>query len=355
MSLRECDGYVIEMKVRRLFGLSLYWSGWAILHAADVSISHHPSLHLSLKAPPATTQAVMRTPSLLPPVRWQVLTNVALGSASSVEIPLDTGGALTAFYRVFTVPEGLVWIPPGTFTMGSPTNEAERDTDSIDQVPREFQHVVTFTRGFWMRRYEVTQSLYTEIMRFNQSEFPSPEHPVESVSWYQAVTFCNRLTQAERASGQLPSGFAYRLPTESEWEYACRAGTTSAFHYGPALLAGMTRFNTAQEYDERRGTRFGAPDPLPMGPVNVGSYQPNAFGLHDMHGNVAEWCLDGYADYPTGPVVDPVPAPNLGQVLVRGGAWDAGGRIARSARRYGGIPDHRHYAIGFRIVLVPES
>jgi formylglycine-generating enzyme required for sulfatase activity len=205
-----------------------------------------------------------------------------------------------------------------------------------------------------MGRYEVTQGLYREVTGVNQSTFVGATLPVESVSWEQATNFCRLLNLREHQAGRLPIGMAYRLPTESEWEYGCRAGSTNAFSFGPAILKGMARFNTQEEYDQVKGTKFGLVDPLPNGPVPVGSFQPNAFGLHDMHGNVSEWCADGYADYGTAPLIDPQGVTDISHVAVRGGAWDVGGRICRAARRYPGVPFHRHYAIGFRIALSPE-
>ena len=129
----------------------------------------------------------------------------------------------------------MVWIPPGTFVMGSPTNEAERDSD-------ETQHTVTLTQGFYMGKYAVTQGEYLALMGSNPSYFtthdyngnpirPDLNRPVEQVSWIDATNYCAHLTQQEQAAGRLPAGWVYRLPTESEWEYACRAGTTTAFHY----------------------------------------------------------------------------------------------------------------------------
>ena len=319
-----------------------------MLRSADLSITTSYPPRLQVSGLPLTTQAVLWTDDLssIDTVRWQVLTNLNLSSTEPVEVPLDVSQPGQRFFRTFEVPTNLVWLPPATFLVGSPATEAERDIEF-----REIQHQVTLTRGVWMARFEVTQELYAEITGRTPATFRGVSLPVESVSWHDATNFCGLLTRREREAGRLPAGLVYRLPTESEWEYGCRAGTSTAFSYGPALRAGMARFNTQEEYDQVTGTKFGAPDPLPMGPVAIGSYQPNGFGLHDMHGNVSEWCLDGYADYGTEPLVDPQGVSDLSHVAVRGGAWDVGGRICRSARRYGGVGVHSHYAIGFRVAL----
>ncbi|MBL9168870.1 MAG: formylglycine-generating enzyme family protein [Verrucomicrobiales bacterium] len=321
-----------------------------ILHSAELTISNPLAPRLQVQGPVSTTQAILWTDNLADAggVRWRVLTNLSITAGTPREVLVDPAQTGHRFYRAFEVPTNFVWLPPATFLAGSPPTEAERDVEF-----REIQHQVTLTRGVWMAQFEVTQALYAELTGRTQSTFRGPSLPMESVSWHEATNFCGLLTQREQAAGRLPQGLVYRLPTESEWEYGCRAGTTTAFSFGPALRAGMARFNTQEEYDEATGTKFGAPDPLPMGPVPVGSYQPNAFGLHDMHGNVSEWCADGYDDYSVDPIVDPQGVLDHSHVAVRGGAWDVGGRICRSARRYAGVPEHAHYAIGFRIALSP--
>ncbi len=321
-----------------------------ILPAAPLAITNSTPPRLQIRGNSTAAHAVLWTDQLSEPetIRWQVLTNLVLNSGDLGEILLDPGSQGQRFFQLFEVPTNMIWLPPATFLAGSPPTEAERDVEF-----REIQHQVTLTRGVWMGQFEVTQALYTEVTGRSPSTFRGPLLPMESISWHDATNFCGLLTRRERESGRLPAGLAYRLPTESEWEYGCRAGTTTAFSFGPALRAGMARFNTQEEYDEATGTKFGAPDPLPMGPVPVGSYQPNAFGLHDMHGNVSEWCSDGYDDYSVDPIVDPQGVLDHSHVAVRGGAWDVGGRICRSARRYAGVPEHAHYAIGFRIALSP--
>jgi len=254
---------------------------------------------------------------------------------------------------------GLVWIPPGTFVMGSPTNEAERYSD-------EGQHTVTLTKGFYMGKYPVTQGQYLAVMGSNLSCFqtqdwngnpisPDLSRPVEQVSWNDATNYCARLTQSDREAGRIPSTWAYRLPTEAEREYACRAGTTTAFYFGSAIHGGMANFYDYYEYDAAIGDIYVASPSVPCLPrtTTVGSSAPNAFGLYDMHGNVWEWCQDWYGAYPTEVVVDPTgPASGLFRV-VRGGNWFFYGRYCRSAFRFVLYPALGYRCIGFRIVLAP--
>jgi formylglycine-generating enzyme required for sulfatase activity/N-acetylneuraminic acid mutarotase len=253
----------------------------------------------------------------------------------------------------------MVWIPCGTFVMGSPTSEAERGSD-------ETQHTVTLTKGFYMGKYAVTQGEYLALMGSNPSYFtteddngnpipPDLNRPVEQVSWDDATNYCAQLTQHEQAAGRLPAGWVYRLPTESEREYACRAGTTTAFHYGNALHGGMANFYDYDEYDASVGDIYVSSPAVPWLPrtTAVGSYQPNAWGLYDMHGNVWEWCRDWYGDYPTGSVTDPQGPTSGSNRVGRGGCWYAYGRGCRSAYRDYGLPSSGYDLVGFRVVLAP--
>ena len=269
------------------------------------------------------------------------------------------------YYRVVGAPANpdparLVWIPPGTFTMGSPTNEAER-------LSNELQHEVTISRGFWMGKYEVTQEDYLEVVGSNPSYFRNGTeseggtggpvtnelvHPVEKVTWFEATNYCGLRTERERGVGRLPEGYIYRLATEAEWEYACRAGTTTSHHYGNELRSGMANFDGPHEYDASGGTMTN-PEGIFLGrTTGVGSYAPNAWGLYDMHGNVWEWCQDWYGDYPAGPVADPTgPAAGSDRVL-RGGCWGDDALLCRSADRDKGYPvDRGRIGYGFRVVL----
>jgi sulfatase modifying factor 1 len=236
----------------------------------------------------------------------------------------------------------LVWIPAGTFTMGSPAKEVDRWSYEGPQT------VVTLSRGFWLGKYEVTQREYLAVVGTNPSYFEGDlDRPVEQVSWNSATDYCGRLTARERAAGRLPAGYEYRLPTEAQWEYACRAGTTTATAFGNSLSS--TQANFAGDYPYNGGAK----GPYLGRTTKVGSYAPNAWGLYDLHGNVLEWCLDWWSDaLPGGGVTDPK-GPNAGSARVlRGGGWFDSGLLCRSAFRYGGDPDARGSYLGFRAALV---
>ena len=241
----------------------------------------------------------------------------------------------------------MVSIPAGTFTMGSPVTEWERFLD-------ETRHTVTLPKGFYLGKYEVTQGEYFGVMGNNPSKFTGDlKRPVEQVSWNDATDYCGKLTAFERAAGRLPASWVYRLPTEAEWEYACRAGTTTPFNLGPDLRSGMANFNSSVEYVGGIGTVQNSNGIWLARTTAVGSYAPNAWGLYDMHGNVFEWCLDWYGDYASGSVADPKgPTSGLFRVL-RGGGWIYDARECRSAYRDFGPPNSGRNSLGFRVVLAP--
>jgi formylglycine-generating enzyme len=247
----------------------------------------------------------------------------------------------------------LCWCPPGKFTMGSPPGEPERR-------PGEDQVEVTLTRGFWAGKYEVTQGDWKRIA----GELPGPltaelpegdDYPVGNVNFAEAEAFCRKLTETAHRSGELPSGWEFRLPTEAQWEYACRAGTTTATAFGDSL--GRTQANfQGKPYN-------GAADEGPSlkKAARVGLYPANAWGLHDMHGNTFEWCRDWYhARLPGGVDPDLHDARSSAQRnrtgdasrVRRGGAWDDDGWPCRSAFRLRFEPGRRYDHIGFRVVAV---
>ncbi len=245
------------------------------------------------------------------------------------------------YYRVQRQipPANMVFIPPGTFTMGSPTNELHRESNEGPQTS------VTLTRGFWIGRYEVTQGEYLSVMNTNPSEFPGDlSRPISSVSWPDATNYCWQLTQQELVAGRIAAGSQYRLPTEAEWEYAARAGTTTRFSYGDdpnyASLTNHAWFSDNSGFSVHQ----------------VGRKLPNPWGLYDMEGNVWEWCQDWLGPLPGGTVTDPAgPDSNpIGWKVIRGGGFDFGASDCRSARRYffGSHPALTDYNLGFRVVLV---
>lgn len=245
--------------------------------------------------------------------------------------------------QTWTIPDlGLVLVPivAGSFVMGSPAGEADRGSDEGPQTR------VTISKPFWLGKTEVTQKEWTAVMGSNPSSFKGENLPVENVSWEDAMAFCRKLTERERAADRLPAGLAYTLPTEAQWEYACRAGTSSAFHYGDRLDASMANLDGNYPYGGASKGEYRQKT------TNVGSFRPNAWGLFDMHGNVREWCADWYADkLPGGAVSDPAGAPSGSNRVYRGGSWFNFGPYCRSASRYGDTPGYRNYNLGFRLAL----
>ena len=240
-------------------------------------------------------------------------------------------------------------IPAGAFTMGSPPEEESFDDD-------ECQHQVTLSKPYFMGVYEVTQAQYEIVMGKNPSYFQGDEvairhpetgrivkdadssnHPVEQVSWEDAVAFCQILSSmpSERAAGRV-----YRLPTEAQWEYACRAGTKSAYSFGDNY-----RSLGEHAWHEDNSGRKTHP---------VGQKKPNAWGLYDMHGNVWEWCSDGFGNYPRGASTDPGRRAVSGFYAVyRGGSWIGEAAGCRSAGRRRHYLSSRSNSLGFRVALAP--
>jgi len=316
-----------------------------------------------------------------------VLVAVLCGSATAGE---DTS-AKPLVAEDWTVPSiglKLKLILAGSFTMGSPKTEPDRRDDEV-------QHKVTISKPFYMGIYEVTQKQYYDIMlpnydhdrwrycrgpihdgtalfyrsRKGRSHYVGGklnlQHPMECVTWDKAMEFCDKINQRQRKTGRLPAGYVYRLPTEAEWEYACRAGTTGSYNIKPEK----------DDAEYLRSAEYLKPfaNVAAGKPLDVGERKPNAWGLHDMHGNVYEWCLDWYGPYPTGEVTDPT-GPAEGEkrvarggcfngvaphsppgVLSRGDCYKSMSPFIRSASRYQFSPDIYFYAIlGFRVVLAPE-
>lgn len=240
----------------------------------------------------------------------------------------------------------LILINAGTFTMGSPLDEPWRETDEV-------QHTVTLD-GFYLAKYEVSQADYQSVMNENPSSFPGDNRPVEMVSWFDAVRYCNALSLRD---GLTPAytindedvvwdneANGYRLPTEAEWEYACRAGTTSPFSTGGNITVEQSNWYSSYPYIEGEGG--GA---YRRQTVAVDTFEPNAWGLYNMHGNVSEWCWDYYAPYGTQELNNPTGAAYGRNRVARGGGWYDYAKHVRSAYRSVAPPDYVDYKRGFRI------
>ena len=228
------------------------------------------------------------------------------------------------------------WIPEGTFTMGSPREETGRSAE-------EAQHEVRISQGFWALETEVTQEMWTPVMEDNPSRFQYSERlPVENVSWNDCLRYVEKLN----ALNLCPQGLKFALPTEAQWEYACRAGTTTPFSFGDFLNNNSANYGINYVYTiDEKNVFWGATS-------IVKNYRPNQWGLYDMHGNVAEWTADWRGDYPKYRTTDPK-GPERGRHRVyRGGSWKDEASSCRSACRASAETGARADGIGLRLVLV---
>jgi sulfatase modifying factor 1 len=266
------------------------------------------------------------------------------------------------------------WCPAGSFQMGSPLSE-------VGRYDNELQHTVRLSEGFWLGKTEVTRGQFSRFVSAtgyrtegerdgkgglgvdsegNFSQKPeytwrnagfsqTDDHPVVNVSWNDAVAFIEWLIRTE--------GKRFRLPTESEWEYACRAGTTSAYYNGNAP-EGLTKVGNVGDataktrYPNWTGTLNASDGYVHTSPV--GLFSPNVWNLHDMHGNVFEWCSDWYGDYSVGTATDPLGAASGSHRVVRGGSWYFQASFCRAALRDWDVPSFRYFYLGFRLLLSPS-
>ncbi|MBO4715647.1 MAG: SUMF1/EgtB/PvdO family nonheme iron enzyme, partial [Verrucomicrobia bacterium] len=238
----------------------------------------------------------------------------------------------------------MIWISPGTFRMGSPEYELGRSDD-------ETRHKVTLTQGYWLGKYEVTQAQYEAVTGENPSRFKGADLPVENVSWNDAMAFCAKLTERDQAASRLPRGYEYILPTEAQWEYACRAGTMTAFNNGTDIEAEEEIYGECPNLDEVAWYWCNSSNKTHP----VGQKLPNDWDLYDMHGNVFEWCLDRKSKYPDEAVTDPVGEGTDDYRARRGGSYsyyDDGAKNCRSAARNTGSITMTSNSLGFRVALV---
>jgi formylglycine-generating enzyme required for sulfatase activity len=239
----------------------------------------------------------------------------------------------------------LVWIPPGKFIMGSPKDEKDR-------APDEDQVQVTLTKGFWLGQHEVTQAEWRRLMQttpWSGAAYAKQgdDYAATYVSWDDAIKFSEKFTAQERATGRLPAGWQYTLPTEAQWEYACRTGTTTRFSFGNddsdlndyGWWGGLVGDGNAK--DEQYAHK-------------VGQRKANRWGLNDMHGNVCEWCHDWYEINLTVGTDPQGPLEGSARVY-RGGDWADAAKFCRSAFRYSDDPSNRGGALGFRLAAVPSG
>jgi formylglycine-generating enzyme required for sulfatase activity len=271
--------------------------------------------------------------------------------STSTVVPSDFDGSQAGDIRE-VAGITLCWCPPGRFMMGSPRSEPERR-------PGEEQVEVHLTKGFWMGKYEVTQGEWKRVLGDLPgqltAELPAGDDlPVGNVNFAEAEAYCHQLTELGRQSGDLPPDWEFRLPTEAQWEYACRAGTTTATSFGDKLSSRQANF---------KGMPYNGAEPGPSlnRAAKVGGYPANAWGLHDMHGNTFEWCRDWYhARLPGGSNPDLYSAKTSatrsehGDIsrVRRGGCWADEGWPCRSAFRLRFEPERRYDHIGFRVCVV---
>ena len=285
-----------------------------------------------------------------PEAQWTPVDSVLRSDGPVLCIDLETYVLNPKHYRAILVADEdtfsgslpseteMIWIEPGAFVMGSTEQDPDRDSDEQPLT------VVRLTKPYALGVHEVTQGQFVPVMGYNPSSFKSDSsHPVTNVRWRSAMEYCRRLTILERAAGLLGKEYKYRLPTEAEWEYGCRAGSMTRFHYGDDPdyeLLGAYAW-----YGQNSG---GSTQP-------VMTRLPNAWGLHGMHGNVHEWCLDHYDFLPGGYVEDPINVEAGDLHVIRGGSWLEGARNCRTSDR------HRNWFVnyignvGFRIALVAED
>jgi formylglycine-generating enzyme required for sulfatase activity len=273
---------------------------------------------------------------------WTSLATVVLTQSPQTWYDTIPAPNVQRFYRAVVqggprplAPAGFVWLPGGRFTMGSPDSEQGRGTDEGPQTQ------VTLTHGFYLCQHELTQGEYLDVIGTNPSYFPGDTNrPVEQVSWNDATNYCAQLTAREQSAGRIPTNWVYRLPTEAEWEYACRAGSTNAFYYGED--PGYTLLGEYAWYSANSSTTTYA----------VRQKRPNRWGFYDMGGNVWEWCSDWYGAYPGGSVTSPTGPPTGSFRVLRGGGWNYDAYYCRSAFRGNAGPDDRtNCVLGFRVAL----
>ncbi|MCE9568260.1 MAG: SUMF1/EgtB/PvdO family nonheme iron enzyme [Planctomycetes bacterium] len=236
------------------------------------------------------------------------------------EVVLTDGGLITFSY-----------IPPGTFLMGGNVTDDEKPV-----------HKVTLTKGFYLGVHPVTQALWKAVMGKAPSHFKGEARPVEQVSWTDCQKFCKKLSKSLKGLGKVG------LPTESEWEYACRAGATSDFHFGDVITTDFANYDGNHVWNDSPKGKYRETT------TDVGSFPANPWGLYDMHGNVWEWCEDWYESYPPSDQADPKGSANGDYRMLRGGSWDYVPVNCRAACRDKFSPAYSYFNVGFRVCFRPD-
>ncbi len=252
-------------------------------------------------------------------------------------VTVDTKGKITSrkphtatqiIEQVNDIPLEMVYIPAGEFMMGSNKYDREKPI-----------HKVTIKQPFYMVKYPITQAQWQAVMGNNPANFKGDKRPVEMVSWNDAIKFCEKLSKLTKQT--------YRLPSEDEWEYACRADTTTPFYFEENITTDLANYNGNYTYGSGPKGKYHEQT------TEVGIFPPNVFGLYDMHGNVWEWCADGWHDnYKNAPIDGSVWGNGSENRVLHGGSWNYDPNLVRSALRPWYVPTKRHYYVGFRVVRV---
>jgi len=269
---------------------------------------------------------------------WQAEADLRALAALGQEVNRELAALVMSVRLADGVALRFRWIPPGTFLMGSPPGEAGRNDDEV-------RHEVRLTEGFWLSETELSQGQLAAASSLPLNfAFPGDENPVENINRAEIDEILIELSKA------VSSG-SFRLPSEAEWEYACRAGSETAFHFGDRITADRANFDASEPYG------VSPVGPYRQRPMPVRSLEPNRWGLFHMHGNVWEHCMDRYAPYGPGPREDPVVGLSLDRFdfVVRGGGWGDYGQTCRSASRFHKSSKDRSSTIGLRLVFVPEG